>query len=193
MGWVPYERRQDFLLESEIGVTMHFEHVETAFSFRTRVLDYIWAGLPVVGTEGDEFARWIVERGTGAIVRYEDPDSIAEAVSGLLLDKSRYERSAEAVRMSRSDFTWERARAPLPTYCASPWRAGDSIDRPQLPKELLSSAIAPRDLLPRLRFFMRREGSARLTLRLARAFGRRVQRMLTSPFRGRVTEKEHWS
>ncbi|HEX2118535.1 MAG TPA: glycosyltransferase, partial [Acidimicrobiales bacterium] len=47
-GWVAYEDRQNYLLEADIGVSTHLHHVETAFSFRTRILDYLWAGLPIV-------------------------------------------------------------------------------------------------------------------------------------------------
>ena len=51
-GWVAYDDRQNFLLEADIGVSTHLDHVETAFSFRTRILDYLWASLPVVATGG---------------------------------------------------------------------------------------------------------------------------------------------
>src|SRR6185436_9947916 len=54
-AWVPYERRGDYLLEADLGVSTHFQHVETTFSFRTRILDYLWAGLPIVSTRGDSF------------------------------------------------------------------------------------------------------------------------------------------
>ena len=59
--WVEYDDRQNYLLESDVGVSTHLDHVETAFSFRTRILDYLWAGLPVVSTAGDALAD-IIER-----------------------------------------------------------------------------------------------------------------------------------
>jgi glycosyltransferase involved in cell wall biosynthesis len=79
--WVPYDRRQDFLLEADLGVSMHFENLETRLSFRTRFLDYIWAGLPCVATEGDVFAEWIAATGTGRVVPYRDVEAIATAWS----------------------------------------------------------------------------------------------------------------
>ena len=51
-GWVEYERRADWLLDANAGVSAHHEHVETRFAFRTRILDYLWAGLPVLCTRG---------------------------------------------------------------------------------------------------------------------------------------------
>ena len=47
-GWVPYARRADFLLDADIAVSTHHDHLETRYSFRSRVLDYLWAGLPMV-------------------------------------------------------------------------------------------------------------------------------------------------
>ena len=48
--WVPYAERGAWLLEADLGVSAHHDHLEARFSFRTRVLDYLWAGLPYVGT-----------------------------------------------------------------------------------------------------------------------------------------------
>ena len=56
-GWVPYDTRQNFLLDADVGVSTHFDHVEAEFSYRTRVLDYLWAGLPVVMTRGPTVLR----------------------------------------------------------------------------------------------------------------------------------------
>ena len=60
-GWIPYAERGRYLADATIGVSTHHDHVETAFSFRTRILDYFWAGLPVVTTRGDALAE-VIER-----------------------------------------------------------------------------------------------------------------------------------
>ena len=181
LEWVPYERRKDFLLESEIGVSMHFEHLETAFSFRTRILDYIWAGIPIVATEGDEFARWIQSEGAGRVARYEDAGSIADAITELLTNREAYLACSRAVEGARSPFAWEETLKPLVRYCAQPWHAADLVAA-KSPKgrrqsqELLNSALAPRALGPKMLFFLRREGPASLVRRMYRALLRRVPR-----------------
>ena len=55
--WVAYDERQNFLLDADIGVSTHLHHVETDYSFRTRILDYLWASLPIVSTTGDAHGR----------------------------------------------------------------------------------------------------------------------------------------
>ncbi|MBM3710343.1 MAG: glycosyltransferase, partial [Actinobacteria bacterium] len=37
-GWVDYDKRQNYLLESDVGIITHPEHIETRFAFRTRIL-----------------------------------------------------------------------------------------------------------------------------------------------------------
>ncbi len=76
-GWVEYSERQNFLLEATLGVSTHFESLETRFSFRTRALDYLWAGLPIVATEGDSFGQLIEEEHLGLTVPPEDPQALA--------------------------------------------------------------------------------------------------------------------
>ena len=65
------------LLEADVGVSTHFEHVETAFSYRTRILDYLWAGLPIIATQGDSLSRLVNQHDLGITVPAEDTDACA--------------------------------------------------------------------------------------------------------------------
>jgi len=119
----------NYLLDADLGVSTHFEHVETAFSFRTRILDYLWAGLPIVATDGDTFAGLIREHRLGAVVPPENVEALAEAIESVLYGKDRAE-TAERVRGFGRTFTWSRTLRPLVEFCASPRRAADRAKRP---------------------------------------------------------------
>jgi len=128
--WVAYDRRQDYLLEADIGVSTHLDHVETAFSFRTRVLDYLWAGLPVLTTAGDTLADLVEERGLGLTVSAQDVDALAAAIDGLLGDQALWARCRQAVEVLQPELTWEVALRPLLAFCRGPHRAPDLLDGP---------------------------------------------------------------
>ena len=66
--WVPYEERQNFLLEADAGVSTHGFHLETTLAFRTRILDYLWAALPMVVTKGDSFGELVKREELGVAV-----------------------------------------------------------------------------------------------------------------------------
>ena len=44
--WVPQEERHHYLLEADVGLTLHRDTAETAVAARGRYMDYAWAGLP---------------------------------------------------------------------------------------------------------------------------------------------------
>lgn len=124
-AWVDYERRQDYLLDSDVGISLHLDHVETEFSFRTRILDYIWAGLPIVATTGDAFAAIIAESGVGLVVPPEDPSAVVEALSRLLTDGPLARNCRTAAGELRSKFAWPEAAKPLLSFCGDPRPAAD--------------------------------------------------------------------
>lgn len=126
--WVAYEDRQNYLLESDVGVSTHLDHVESEFSFRTRILDYLWAGLPVVATSGDAFAELIEHHGLGAIVSPNNVDALEEALHQMLTDGAANRRCREAIAAYAPNLRWERVLAPLGAFCRSPRRAPDLVD-----------------------------------------------------------------
>jgi glycosyltransferase involved in cell wall biosynthesis len=127
-GWVPFEDRQNFLLEADVGISTHLDHLETAFSFRTRVLDYLWAGLPTVSTSGDTLAQLVAERDLGAVVPPGDDAALEEALFGLLTDERRAERCRQNIAGVAPEFRWRGVLQPLVRFCARPRRAPDLVD-----------------------------------------------------------------
>lgn len=126
-SWVPYADRQNHLLDADCGVTTHFEHVETTFAFRTRVLDYLWAGLPVVTTDGDSFADLVRREQLGVVVPAEDPDALADALRRVLYDEEFAAACRARIAEVRERFTWESVLAPLTEFCRDPRPAADRL------------------------------------------------------------------
>ena len=125
--WIDYHERENFLLEADIGVSTHVEHIETAFSFRTRVLDYLWAGLPVVTTRGDALAQAIVRDGAGRAVPMQDVPALEAALEGLLADDDARNAAAAAATRLATAYQWSNVLAPLLTFCAHPTRSPDLV------------------------------------------------------------------
>ena len=128
-GWVDYDSRQNWLLDADVGVSTHFDHAETAFAFRTRLLDYLWAGLPVVATSGDAFAEMIVREGLGRVVEPEDAAGLEQALYELLSDASASAACRENIERVRRAFEWPTTLDPLLRFCREPSRAADKVDR----------------------------------------------------------------
>ena len=132
-GWVPYDERADYLLDADLGVSTHFQHVETAYSFRTRILDYLWATLPIVATDGDTFGTLIRSHGLGRVVPAEDVDALVDALGEMLYDEAAIELVRTNVRGFAAGYVWSRALRPLVEFCRLPRRAPDLAVRPEPP------------------------------------------------------------
>ena len=131
-GWVPYDRRADYLLDADVGVSTHLDHIETRYSFRTRVLDYLWAGLPMVLTAGDVLADLVAREGLGRTVPPGDVAAIEDALAATLEAGRPDPQRFDSVRAT---LTWERVAAPLVAFCDRPRRAPDllaPVGQPQL-------------------------------------------------------------
>jgi glycosyltransferase involved in cell wall biosynthesis len=174
--WVPYDRRQDYLLESDLGVTTHHDHVETAFSFRTRVLDYLWAGLPVVATRGDSLADLVQREGLGRTVPVEDIAALEQALDEMLYNELARGAARAAVARVVPDLAWPVALGALTSFCAAPVRAADRTgnvaDRFPAPRSVLFSRATLREDLGKLRAQLADGGPAHALQRVIRRLRR---------------------
>ncbi|WP_353988422.1 glycosyltransferase [Ruicaihuangia caeni] len=128
-SWVEFADRQNYLTEADAGVSTHFAHVETTFSFRTRILDYLWAELPMVVTDGDSFADLVRSEELGVVVPADDVGSLTEALERILFDDELIARSRENIRRVRERFFWSNTLEPLVRFVADPRRAPDLVEQ----------------------------------------------------------------
>jgi glycosyltransferase involved in cell wall biosynthesis len=123
--WVPYADRQNYLLEADIGLSLHRDIAENRFAFRTRFMDYLWAGLPIVATEGDVLSDLVRESGLGRLVAPGDEEAAAAAILELLDEpnlRGAYESRFAAVAPG---YHWDVVTQPLVAFCSEPRLAPD--------------------------------------------------------------------
>jgi glycosyltransferase involved in cell wall biosynthesis len=164
-GWVDYGERSRYLAESDLGVSAHFDNVETRFAFRTRLLDYFWSGLPTVATRGDVLGDMVGERRLGRSVGYGDVDGFASAIRTLLGDERAYREAQANLEEVRRELAW-----------------------PVLAERLERLLLSPRAPRPSKRSALRTVGSSVLAVRAsvaedgASATARRVLDALRKPW-----------
>lgn len=125
--WIPYDERANYLLEADVGVTTHVDHLETYFSFRTRVLDFLWAGLPILTTRGDAFGELADQQALGRSVPAADVGALTQAILDLAADAGLRQTCRDNVRQVARDFRWDVVARPLVEFCRAPYRAADRV------------------------------------------------------------------
>ena len=123
--WVPYDERQNWLLAADCGVSTHLTQAETRYSFRTRLLDYVWASLPIIATDGDVLAETIRERGLGWVVPPGAVEPLAQAIGEMAANSALRARRSESVAEYATEIRWSRVVGPLLEYCTHPTQAPD--------------------------------------------------------------------
>jgi glycosyltransferase involved in cell wall biosynthesis/FtsZ-binding cell division protein ZapB len=114
--WIPYDERGGYLLEADLGVSVHRSNIESRFASRTRLLDCVWAGLPVVSTAGDPLSDWIAENGIGRAVPHSDSELLAQAILEMLADDHLRERVVPTARSLHSDLAWTQVIEPIASF-----------------------------------------------------------------------------
>lgn len=121
IDWFDYSVRQDYYLDSDIAVATHRPGLETDLSMRTRILDYLWTGLPVVCTEGGEMSDLLEKWGAGVTVKPGDFSALAAALGRILDDEQlRRTMAQEGMRKARQEFSWTKVVEPLVDFCRAP-------------------------------------------------------------------------
>jgi hypothetical protein len=173
-GWESYAARGPLLAAADIGVSAHHDHLETRFAFRTRIVDYLWAGLPVVTTGGDVLGELVERSGAGAAVAPGDVEGFANACRALLDDDGLRERAGSAARQAARDLRWSEVAKPLVEWCVDPPADGPRRDRAAAVALALGSlgqqALQAADVLER-------RGAAELARRTGWALERAARRV----------------
>lgn len=122
IDWVPSARRFDLLRDVDLVVSTHRPTLETRLSLRTRFLEALAAGCPVVVTEGGAISRLLEAHGAGRTVPPADPRAVETALRELLSPSFDRDADRRAARRLLESFTWDRALEPLLAFCRAPRR-----------------------------------------------------------------------
>lgn len=125
--WIPYDERGAYLLEADLGVSTHQPGIESRFSSRTRLLDCIWAGLPVIATSGDSLSDVIAEHDLGRIVPPGRPDLLSEAILSMLAQDDLRDQVVANTQRIRHELTWKHAVTPVSQFLERAAFAPDAL------------------------------------------------------------------
>jgi GT2 family glycosyltransferase/glycosyltransferase involved in cell wall biosynthesis len=145
--WIPYAERGNVLLEADLGLSLHNDGLESRYAFRTRLLDYIWAGLPMIVTGGDPLSEVVAQNNLGCVVPAGDGEALAGAILQMLgRVEARAEMAERFAAVARS-YTWERVVEPIARFMDQPRFAPDA----RRALERLEPAVRARELEETLR------------------------------------------
>jgi glycosyltransferase involved in cell wall biosynthesis len=116
--WLPYAERKDLYASADVALSVHGAQVETYFSMRGRVLDFVGAQLPLVASGGDTLTEELGRAGAASLVPPGNSHGLARALLALLRSPAEREAMRTAMRQVAIDhLSWDRALEPLLLLC----------------------------------------------------------------------------
>jgi glycosyltransferase involved in cell wall biosynthesis len=134
--WTPYDHRQEYLADADVGLTLHADTPEAPFAARARYMDYLWTALPCVLAHGDEIADRFGANGFARLVAPGDARATADAVVALI--ESPAERAAaRAAGLELAErYRWSALAEPLSDAIVARADAGGRVSTARLARDL---------------------------------------------------------
>lgn len=123
--WTPYDKRESYLLDADVAISLHFNFLESHLAIRTRLLDCLWGGLPVIATSGDVIGEDMAKLGIAITVPPGDATSVAEAIMEWRANKHSREKQTLRLPELAQRYYWTEVCSPLVSYLRKPYRAPD--------------------------------------------------------------------
>ncbi len=126
--WIPFSERADWYLDSDIVVLINKEGKENNLAWRTRLVDYMWASLPIVTNGGDPLSEIFLEN--RAAFRFKDltAESIAEEILSILSNEKGLKEVKHNLHRIKSRFYWDTITLDLTHAIENHTKAADLLD-----------------------------------------------------------------
>lgn len=129
LGWQPWEEIGRYYGLCKVGLSIDALHYETLLGTRTRLVEMIAAGLPVITSVGTELSYLL--QGYGAALTFEIGDWQALGEEILVLAKSPHKHgdmAQQALNCARDRFSFSKTTIPILEWVENPQRAPDRVE-----------------------------------------------------------------
>jgi hypothetical protein len=130
VDWVPHGERRERLARADAAVTLDPGGIEARYAFRTRLVDALAAGLPVIATTGEVVADEAAGQGAGFTVPARKPEALANLLGELADDPARLTSARARASAVARGWAYESTVAPLAEWCRDPRRARTGTPSP---------------------------------------------------------------
>ena len=163
LPWFPYQDRFAYFRDVDLAVSLHEPSLETDLSLRTRLLEYLNSGVPVIATEGGETDRILRSSGGGKLVAPKDTAALSRELVRLLDNRElRRSMGQKGQDWVHQHMMWNVSLKPLAAFCSQPRKSSTSGETG------LPYTMSNRITLSRVYRYWRQNGSRAVFQRVAR-------------------------
>jgi glycosyltransferase involved in cell wall biosynthesis len=117
---VPYRDIGACYRDADAAIATYPASLETRYCLGSRLLDCVWAGLPMVVSGGDLQRALVHDQGLGLVVSPGDATGLARAIRELKRRVESQEFPQERFDAARARLRWPMVAEPIIRYCRTP-------------------------------------------------------------------------
>jgi glycosyltransferase involved in cell wall biosynthesis len=130
MGWRPWSEMETYYRESDVGINIDALHYETLYGTRTRLVEMIALGLPIVTSLGPELSYLLRDAGAALTFAVGDWATLGRNLQRIAGDSAlAQEMAVQALAYAQKDLSFASTTAPLREWVANPAPAPDKGSR----------------------------------------------------------------
>lgn len=121
--WVSFDQHDYYLSEADAGLVTFFNHIENHFSFRIRMVDYLWGNLPILTNPDNTLSDLIEQEKVGYIIPFGNDKSLADKIEWMAAHPAECRKLRQRISETKKHFYWDKVLKPLVDFCHKPQKA----------------------------------------------------------------------
>lgn len=113
VDWVDFKDRGDWYVNADIIVSLNQAAEENKYSWRTRVMDFIWGEAPILTNGGDPLSEELISNSAALRLERLTSDDIVRALRSVRSDPKLLETMKTNVRTLKQKYYWENITETL--------------------------------------------------------------------------------
>lgn len=113
VDWVDFDTRANWYKHADVVVSLNQPGEENTFSWRTRVIDFVWGELAMITNGGDPLSEELISVGGASRLAELSGKEIANDIKALFKNKSKLQAMRKAVTELKSKYYWHNITKPL--------------------------------------------------------------------------------
>jgi glycosyltransferase involved in cell wall biosynthesis len=128
LGWRPWKEVRLHYLISHLGINIDASHYETTYGTRTRLVEMIASGLPVLTTEGTDLSGRLMHAGAAITFPIGDWRALGDTLIRVAADPSLLAGMAGAsLRCAHNELSFQNTTLPFRHWIGNPAVAPDRL------------------------------------------------------------------
>ena len=112
VDWVDFEKRKSWYSNANAIISINNPGGENTYSWRTRVMDYVWGGAPIITNGGDPLSEMLIDEQAAIRISLLEKAGLQNTLKDLIAsDELRHAK--KQIEKVQDRFYWEKVVAPI--------------------------------------------------------------------------------